>query len=61
MGAEGRNENWEQRGKKVEMVCPQGGGEERSYRCRRAQGTMTGYSVSEVAHGDQVSIRDGSG
>ena len=28
---------------------------------QRAQGTVTGYSVSEVAHGEQVNIRDRPG
>ena len=52
---------WDKEEEKLEMVCPRGGEsvEEWSCRCRRAQGGMTGYSVSEVAHGEQVNIRDG--
>jgi len=39
--------------------CAQGEGEGRDeIPVQRAQGTMTGYSVSEVAHGEQVNIRD---
>lgn len=48
-----------QREKEVEVVCPregEEGGEE--FPVQRAQGTMTGYSVSEVAHGELVNIRD---
>jgi hypothetical protein len=50
---------WDKEKKKLEMVCPRGGRESTGVAdAGGRKGGMTGYSVSEVAHGEQVNIRD---